>query len=217
MIFTNLPFGLLNLFAGFLLVLQFIDASPAAEIVTDGPEIVVHQFIDFANYPPEHHHDEFYIEQEPEEEEVVYSDEDGDVLQFQGSHDGHEDVVFVNDEGEVEVQEFVDVDLARKSSSSEPRPTSASPSDASPSPSDNVTRDFSPDTTEDNSTKLNFTPDQPEANSTLMNTSTERSFTDSYSTGNGTFGNSTGSPDEEEEGDGLLDGILNFFENLFNF
>lgn len=222
--FTSLPFGLLNLavIAGLLLasspvsanpveILQFVDQTPSADGL---------QFFDLGNHPaPDLDNQQFIPEQESPEGDEVFVDEEGDVLQFIADH-GHEDVVFVNDDGEIEVEEFIDVDNLGDSSRSYPGPSSDSGlPEGSPSnelsTEENFSRDFSPEL---NSTDANLTRDfTPENNSTLENNSTERGFTDGYSTGNRTFGfNSTASPNGEED-EGVLDGILNFFENLFSF
>lgn len=257
--FKFLPFGLLNLavFASLasanpVEVLQFIGqpAAPGAVFHKGGGE--VEQFIDFGfnhqiNHPFHIADDEEYIDQDGPEEGEVFADEDGDVLQFIGLGGGHEDVVFVNDDGQVKVEEFY-ADAAMARTPDYPRASSPSVPESSPNFSKdfgrdstpevnstdvNFTRDFTPEvnstlannstqenfsrgfTPEVNSTDVNFTRDfTRENNSTLANNSTESSFTHDYLNRNST---ALPDEDEEEEGGGLLDGILNFFENLFRF
>ena len=249
--FNILAFALLNVAlnatvnadakpAGPLEVLQFIDMPPAPKAsketfhTKDGDVV---QFIDFGFNPVRIDDDEEYIDQDGPEDGQVFADEDGDVLQFVGAHGSHEDVIYINDDGAVEVEEFADAGMARDPASEAPRVLpSRSPLNNENSTQENFTRDFTRDfspeinsTLANNSTEENFTRDftrppknstegnftryfSPEINSTLANNSTERSFTDSYLGGN----NSTALPDGEDNG-GLLDGILDFFEGLFRF
>lgn len=235
-IFNILAFGLLNVALNATVnadaapapveVLQFINAPlpPGDTFHKEDGEVL--QFIDFN--PVRIDDDEEYIDQGGPEDGQVFADEDGDVIQFVGSHGSHEDVIYVNDNGEVEVEEFIDAGMAKDPASQPPRATSpralpeSTPSNDR-STQENFTRDFTRDLTPDatpanNSTEANFTRDftnnSTEANFTRKftpeNNSTERSFTDSYLGGN----NSTALPDDEEGG--LLDGIFDFFENLFH-